>query len=94
VDEIDIWRAAQLLILQHGEGALQEAARLGGAAVGKGDQEGERVWAEILKAIKNAAGVEIARCTALSTPRLVTAPIVVLVDGLGTNMRYCRPSSQ
>ena len=52
MEEIDIWRAAQLLIQQHGEGAGQEAARLGGFAIGKGDLEGQRVWAEIVKAIK------------------------------------------
>lgn len=52
MEEIDIWRTAQLLIRQYGEGAGREATRLGGLAVGKGDLEGERVWAEILKAIK------------------------------------------
>lgn len=52
MEEIDIWRTAQLLIRQHGERAGREAARLGSLAVGKGDLEGERVWAEILKAIK------------------------------------------
>lgn len=52
MDEIDIWRAANLLIQQYGEGAGQEAARLGGLAVGKGDPEGERVWVEVSRAIK------------------------------------------
>jgi len=52
MDEIDVWRAANLLIQQHGEGAAREAARLGGLTVGKGDLEGERVWVEILKVIK------------------------------------------
>ena len=52
MEEIDVWRTAQLLIRQHGESAGREAARLGGLAVGKGDLEGDRVWAEIPKAIK------------------------------------------
>ncbi len=50
MEEIDVWRTAQLLIRQHGESAGRGKPR--GLAVGKGDLEGERVWAEILKAIK------------------------------------------
>lgn len=52
MEDIDIWRAAQLLIQQHGEGAEWEAARLGDLAIEKGDPKGERVWVEVLKAIK------------------------------------------
>lgn len=50
--EIDIYRAANLLIQQHGADAEWEAARLGDLAIEKGDARGERVWVEVIKAIK------------------------------------------
>jgi hypothetical protein len=52
VAEIDVYRAANLLIQQHGDNAEWEAARLGDLAIEKGDPGGERVWVEVLKAIK------------------------------------------
>jgi hypothetical protein len=50
--DIDIYRSANLLIQQHGENAEWEAARLGDLAIEKGDARGERVWLDVLKAIK------------------------------------------
>jgi hypothetical protein len=52
VAEIDVWRTANLLIQQHGADAEWEAARLGDLAIEKGDPKGERVWVEVLKAVK------------------------------------------
>ncbi|MBN9545273.1 MAG: hypothetical protein J0I19_07360 [Alphaproteobacteria bacterium] len=53
MEEIDLWRAAHLLIQQHGDGAEREAMRLGGLAMEKGDAQGERVWVGVLTAIKS-----------------------------------------
>lgn len=58
VAEIDIWRTANLLFQQHGEGAQLEAARLGDLAIEKGDPEGERVWVEVLKAVKSLMDIK------------------------------------
>lgn len=53
MEEIDLWRAAHLLIQQHGDGAEREAMRLGGLAMEKGDTQGERVWVGVLTIIKS-----------------------------------------
>lgn len=58
VSEIDIWRTANLIIQQHGEGAQWEAARLGDLAIENGDPEGERVWVDVLKAVKSLMDVK------------------------------------
>ena len=58
MEEIDIWRAARLLIQQHGDGAQWEAARLGDLAIERGDARGERVWCDVLKAIKTLMDVQ------------------------------------
>ncbi len=51
IAELDIYRAANQLIQQHGEDAPIECARLADAMLAKGDLEGQRVWKRVLKAI-------------------------------------------
>ena len=53
VEKIDIWRTANLLIQQHGEGAEWEAAHRADQAIEKGDPQGERVWIQVLEAVKS-----------------------------------------
>ena len=48
MDEIDLWRTANLLIAQHGENAGFEAALRSDALLDQGDIEGHRVWRRIL----------------------------------------------
>ena len=60
MDEIDIWRAAHLLIQQYGEGAESEAARLGNLAIERGDARGRGVWCDVLKAITSLANTKTA----------------------------------
>ncbi len=50
--EIDIYRAANLLIKQHGEDAARHAAKRAVTLLEAGDMEGCRVWLNILDAIK------------------------------------------
>ena len=52
MEEIDIWRAAQLLLKQHGADAELAAARQMDAAIEKGDPAGESVWKRVLRAIE------------------------------------------
>jgi hypothetical protein len=40
VTELDIWRAANLLIRRHGESAELEAAHMQGLMLNRGDDEG------------------------------------------------------
>ncbi len=49
---LDIWRAANLLIGRHGADADLEAARMADAMLNRGDIEGQRVWMRIRRGIK------------------------------------------
>ncbi len=51
-DEIDIYRAANLLIDQLGEGALTFAAQQADACWERGDLDGKAVWVGVIRAIK------------------------------------------
>ena len=48
---IDIWRAAVLLVRQHGEDATLHAAMRADESLDVGDLEGGRVWLRILSAV-------------------------------------------
>ena len=52
MDDIDIWRSAQLLINQYGAEAELAAARHMDAAIDRGDPGGETVWKCVLRAIE------------------------------------------
>jgi hypothetical protein len=52
VSVLDIWRAANLLIRQHGADAEQEAARFQESMLDRSDDEGRLVWARIRRAIE------------------------------------------
>jgi hypothetical protein len=49
--DIDIWRAANLLIRQHGENADIVAAQRADLMLERGDPEGRLVWLRIRRAI-------------------------------------------
>jgi hypothetical protein len=51
ISELDIWRAANLLIGQHGADAELEAARLQDLMLDRSDDEGRLVWRRIRHAI-------------------------------------------
>ncbi len=51
ITELDIWRAANLLIRQHGSEAELVAARRADLMLERGDPDGERVWLQIRRAI-------------------------------------------
>ncbi len=58
VSDLDIYRAANLLVKQHGEDALVEAAMRADAMLEKGDMEGCAVWKRIVKAIEELLSEE------------------------------------
>jgi hypothetical protein len=63
--DLDIWRAADLLIKQYGEDAQSAAALLANARRTKGDSTGERVWLRVLMAVR-----ELKRTVRLSVEML------------------------
>lgn len=53
ISDLDIWRAAHLMLKQHGEDAAFQAAQRADALLADGDVEGEIVWKRIVAAIKD-----------------------------------------
>ena len=51
IPDIDIWRAANLLIKQHGDGAELIAAQRADEMIEGGDLEGRTAWLRIKRAI-------------------------------------------
>jgi len=52
VSDLDIYRAANMLIERHGSAALAEAGRMIDRMLAAGDEEGHTVWRRIRSAIK------------------------------------------
>jgi hypothetical protein len=52
ISNLDVWRAANLLIRHHGADAEVEAARLQDLMLDRGDLKGKRVWGRIGRAIE------------------------------------------
>jgi len=52
ISELDIWRAANLLIRKHGADAELEAAKHADLMLDRGDDEGRLLWARIKRAIE------------------------------------------
>ena len=56
--DLDIYRAAHLLIKRHGDAADIEAAMRADERLAAGDMEGEAVWLRIVKAIEELLSEE------------------------------------
>lgn len=52
VSDLDIWRAAALLIRKHGPAAKMEAAKRGDLLLARGNSDGHFVWVNIRRAIE------------------------------------------
>ena len=53
VSNLDIWRAANLLIRKHGANAELEAAKRADLMLDRGDDDGRLLWARIRRAIED-----------------------------------------
>ena len=51
IPEIDMWRAADLLVKRHGSEAAIVAAQRSDECMAAGDTEGQRIWKHIVDAI-------------------------------------------
>ncbi len=49
---LDIYRSANLLVKQHGEDAVSEAAMWSDTILNRGDPDGYAVWKRILRAVE------------------------------------------
>lgn len=50
-EEIDIWRAAHLLVKRHGDNAWVVAAQRADESIASGDLDGQMIWKRIVAAI-------------------------------------------
>jgi hypothetical protein len=55
IPEIDIWRAAQLMLKRYGDKALEESAARAEELVAAGDDNGAAVWRSITAAVARLA---------------------------------------
>ncbi len=51
-NDIDVWRAAKLLVDRYGDGATAEAMKRADALAAQGDAEGKVAWLRIFEAIE------------------------------------------
>jgi hypothetical protein len=56
--DLDIWRAANVLVKEYGDEAPLLAARRCDALLANGDADGERVWKSILRAVEELRRTE------------------------------------
>jgi hypothetical protein len=57
-EEIDIWRAADLLVKRHGADAAIVAAQRADELLDRGDLDGERIWRRIVAAVRELQRTE------------------------------------
>jgi hypothetical protein len=55
IPEIDIWRAAQLMLKRYGEQALEESAARADELALTGDDDGAATWRRIMGAVTDLA---------------------------------------
>jgi hypothetical protein len=70
IAELDIWRAANLLIFQHGPDAELEAAKRADLMLDRVDSEGRHVWAWIRLAIEALQARQMQQTELIVGPRL------------------------
>ena len=52
ISDLDIWRAAQVMIKRYGDGAATEATMRADEFLDQGNINGKRLWMRIMKAIE------------------------------------------
>jgi len=52
MDEIDIWRVADLLMKEYGDDAVSLASKRADSMLAQGDTEGFTVWLKVVKTIE------------------------------------------
>ncbi len=52
ISDLDLWRAAQVLVKRYGDGAAIEAAMRADEFLDQGNLDGKRLWMRIMRAIE------------------------------------------
>jgi hypothetical protein len=65
IPEIDIWRAANLMLKRYGERALEESSACADELAADGDHDGASTWRRITAAVVWLANMRAARTAAL-----------------------------
>ncbi len=52
ISDLDLWRAAQIMIKRYGDGAATEAAMRADEFLDQGIIDGQRLWTQIMQAIE------------------------------------------
>ena len=52
LSDLDLWRAANILVKRYGDGAATEAAMRADEFLDQGILEGQRLWVRIMRAIE------------------------------------------
>ncbi len=52
ISDLDLWRAAQVMVKRYGDGAAIEAAMRADEFLDQGDLDGKRLWMRIVEAIE------------------------------------------
>jgi len=55
ISEIDVWRAAQLMLKRYGDNALEESADRANELALAGDDDGAATWRRIMAAVEQLA---------------------------------------
>jgi sirohydrochlorin ferrochelatase len=53
ITDVEVWRAANQLVQQHGNRAEWECCARVDAMIGRGDPDGEAVWTRVRRAIRD-----------------------------------------
>jgi hypothetical protein len=61
ISDLDIWRAANLVIRQHRADAEIEAARRADLMLERGDRDGQLVWVRIRRAVADMQAPPVGR---------------------------------
>jgi len=59
IPDVDMWRAANLLVKRHGHDAAIVAAQRADECLAAGDDEGQRIWKRIVDAILELQRTEL-----------------------------------
>ena len=54
--DLDIWQAANVLVQNHGENAVQKVEKHLTAVIARGDEDGEATWRRVLAVIPQLLG--------------------------------------
>ena len=90
ISDLDIWRAANLLIQRHGEDAEIEAAKRADQMLERGDLDGQVVWKRIRRAIYLGLQIRIKDADAISVALPLTRPGSPMHLPAGVDTRMAR----